>query len=706
MAQAYKNSPKMKVHMNSFIGGQTLDYKYGIANSFYQSQALDFRQKASQMSVLPGMRNIANNLPDLPTAILQTPDGVRYAAGNAGYLYRISTTNVVSVIAQMGTNGAAGIAYNQQSDNIYASDQQTVNIYGQILAGNPTFRKANFGPSASVANAVIYIFDTASLSYDGNTDSNTNLTTQRNNLNTLTATGVTPSNYSNLVTNTLTNTYLVSSTTINEITGNFSPFIPDIEPMYGIAVYVTNIGSGSLILTMHDSLNNNLGAVTITNGNLVLGWNMFKFASPGIRAIINPIANGTGEGYHFHLTSSSAGDTTTVATIAPNDLTGCNFVYFAHRMIKTNNGWHPMTNFNQYLCIANGPYLSTYNYANDANPNNTQWVRHQLQTDFGYEGCALSVNNQSLVMAAEKRSGSATRNYQDGYLYFWDGISSSWVSKIQIPMGSPYSVKTFNNVTYFYCAGSLFAWGGGQQVIKVRYMAYQNTDYLGAVDSTIVNPQMMAIRYNLLMLGYPSTTTNINVNYGIYSWGAVEMTYPNSFGYSYEGSDQILNYTSANNLQIGLVENFVDSMYMSWSYEDSNSVTHNGLDVVDNFSTAAPNYSWTSLIWDGGVRYKTKRAYRFRVNFLPLPAGCTLTAQYSLDRGTFISADPTSNNPYTANVGDTALTVEMNEARFKEIQFGFFGTCTAASTPPTITGVTLELDPLETEVSLRHTVDG
>jgi hypothetical protein len=704
MPKDLKNNPKMKVHLNSFLGGEAIDFKYGIASSFYQSQALDFRQKASQMSVLPGMRNLSNTLSDLPTAILQTPDGVRYMSGNAGYLYRISTANVISPIGQLKTNGAAGIAYNQQSDNIYISDQQTVSLYGQILAGNSKLLLSNFGTSASVANAVIYIFDTASLSYDGNIDSNTTLTTQRNNLNTLTATGVTPSNYSTIVTNTLANNYVLPSV-ISEQTGQYCPFVPDIEPMYGIAVYVTTIGSGNWTLTMHDSLNNNLGAVTISNGSIVAGWNLFKFTTPGIRAIINPIANGTGEGYHFHLTSSTANDSAAVATIAPSNLTGCNMVYFAHRLVKPNNGWHPMVNFNQYLCIGNGEYLSTYGYQNDSNPNNNQWIRHQLQLDFGYEVCGLTNNNQSLVAAGEKRSMDSARNYQSGYLYFWDGVASSWVSKIEIPMGSPYSVKTFNNVTYFYCAGSLFAWGGGQQVIKVRYMAYQNTDYLGTTDNTIVNPQMMAIRYNLLMLGYPSTTTNSNINYGVYSWGAVELTYPNSFGYSYEGSDEILNYSSSNNLQIGLVENFVDSMYMSWAYEDTNSVMHYGLDVVDNNSTPAANYSWQSLIWDGGVRYKKKRAYRLRVNFLPLPIGCTLTVQYSLDRGDWISADPESGNTYSADVGDTAVTVELNEARFKEIQFGFFGTCISATIAPTITGVTLELDPLESEVSLRSDKD-
>jgi hypothetical protein len=464
---------------------------------------------------------------------------------------------------------------------------------------------------------------------------------------------------------------------------------------------------------MHDSLNNPLGSVTITNANLKTGWNNFVFSSPGIRAIPNGFATAQAAGYHFHLTSSVASDTAAVATVNAGDLTGCNFLLFAYRLVQTNNGWHPTTIFGQYLCIGNGPYLSTYTFNNDNNPNNATsgthgagWDRHALSLDYGYEVCGLSVNNQYLVIAAEKRSTSSTRSYQDGYLYFWDGFNTTPNFKIEIPMGSPYSLQTINNITYFVCGGSLFAWGGGQQVIKVRYLAYQNTDYLGTVDHTIVNPNMMDVRYNLLMIGYPSSTTNVNLNYGIYSWGAVELTYPNSFGYSYAPSIAATvgqNYSTANKMQLGMIKNFVDTLYTSWQYTDANSVVHYGLDILDNTSTPAANFSWLSLIWDGGVRYKTKKALRLRINFLPLPTGCTLSAYYIMDRTTTVTADPVTGITYTASPGDTALTVEINNGRIHEIQFGFTGTCASSTTtPPTITGVTLEIDALEDEVGLRN----
>jgi len=706
MAKQAKNLAKDKIHLNSFIGGQSIDYKYGITNSFYDAKGLDFRSKASQMTVLPGMTATASNLKDLITAMVQDKNGVRWAIGNQGYLYRIATSGTITNVAKLDSNGAAGIVYNQQTDQLYISGQQTISTYGPLSTGTPVFRSGNFTINASNSFGTVNIYDASTNAWD----------IARNNMATVsTATGaVNLNNYSTLITNTLSNNYILPNSII-ETSINLSSFIPDIEPFYSIAVYITTKGTGNMTLTLHDSFNNTLASSTITNANLKTGWNNFVFSTPGgVRAVTSAYQTGfAGQGqYHFHLSSSVLSDSTAVGTYASNDMSGVNMILFAYRMVQTTNGWHPMTTFTGKLCIGNGNYLSTYDFSNDNNPDNAVsgthgygWDRHAIPLDFGYEVCGLTVNNQYLVIAAEKRSSNNSTNFQDGYLYFWDGSNSLPNFKIEIPMGAPYSLTTLNNVTYFVCGGSLFAWGGGQQVIKVRYLAYQNTDYLNTYDKTIVNPNMMDVRYNLLMIGYPSTTTNYNINYGIYSWGSVELTYPNSFGYSYASSlAPSLGYVNSSslNMQLGMIKNFVDAMYMSWQYTDSNSITHYGLDIVNNSSTPAPSFSWTSLIWDGGVRYKRKKGLRLKINFLPLPTGCTLQIWYSIDRGTQIIADPLSGTVYQANPGDVSIVIELNNARFYELQWGFYGTNTTATSPAIITGITAEIDPLEDEASVRQ----
>lgn len=651
----------MKINLASFQGGEAIDYKNGIANSFYYSQSLDFRSRISQMSVLPGPTQTALNINDLVTAMEQDPSGNRYTVGASGNIGKINTSGVYSPLANLSSNGAAAIVYNQQSDTLYIPGQQTVSTYGK-LSSSPTFLSDNFAQSVSDFNGVVYLYDAVLGGYG---------TTNRN---------------------TAAASYSVPTVLVES---QLCAFAPDIEPFYSIKVKILAKGTGDWTLTLHDSQNHSLAAVTIVNASLTnAAYNEFIFTAPGIRAFTGQIATGNSAAYHFHLTSTVNDGTAYVVTAG--DLTGCDFLLYAYRLIQTNNGWHPAVNFSGKLCIGNGQYLSTYNYSNDAAPNNRQWQRNALILDAGYEVCGLTINNQYLVIAAEKRSTSTSKLYQDGRLYFWDGSNAQPNFIIDVPMGAPYSVYTANNITYFYCAGSLFAWGGGQTIIKVRYMAYQNTDYLGVSDNTIVNPNMMDMRYNLLMLGYPSVTTNVNTPVGVYSWGSTELSYPNSFGLSYTLSNGLLNYSSSNQLQIGMIKNFVDTMYISWKYVDTGGVTRYGLDIVDPTSNPATTFQWDSLIWDGGVRYKTKQAMRYKINFLAWPAGCTLTPTYTLDRGT-----KQLKTTYSPATGATSVVVELTNARCREVQWGFTGTCTGA-TPPTFTGITMEIDPLSDEIDIRN----
>lgn len=698
MASGPKNSGKLNINLGSFVGGESIDYKNGVANSFYASEGLDFRSKASQMSVLPGMTAVSGAsavLTDLPVEMVQDPTGVRWILGDTGKLYKLDTSDVLTLAATITDGSGYGMVYNQLSDMLYITGQQTVSMYGP-LQGTPALKDGQFGKSASNANGVTNLYQTTTTNWDG---------AARNNIQTIATTqGVTAT--SQVTTNAGTNTYTTLNA-VSEATADVCAFSPDLEPFYSIAVYVKTKGTGDLVLTLHDGFNRALATITIANASITnAAYNEFVFAAPGIRSFTGAIQSGLSAAYHFHVTHSG-GTASTLGVITSSELSTVDFILFNYRLVRTNNGWHPSTLFTGngfMMCIGNGQYLSTYNFANDQNPSNYVWQRQRFPIDAGYEITSLSVNNQYLVMAAEKRSTNALRNAQEGCLYFWDGQNATYNFKIQLPMGAPYSIYTFNNITYFICAGALYAWGGGQQVIKVRPLITPNTDYLGTVDNTIVNPNMMAPRFNVLQVAYPSKTTNVNLKYGIYSWGSVELIYPNSFGYSYalshaNATDQGYYYSAANNLQIGMVKNFVDTMYVGSRKTVSGTTTYY-LDRVNNSSQAASKYSWDSLIFDGGVRYKQKETSRLKISFLPWPANATLTAYYQLERGSKISADPVGGVSYSPSTGDTSIIIDINK-RFYEAAWGFTGTCSNPSLPPTITGITMEIDPLQSEADLR-----
>lgn len=685
-----KDDQTFPVNLQYFMGGAALDYKMGIANSFYSSHNLDFRTFPSQMSVLPANQAIATNLSDLILAMDMDLSGVRWAAGSKGYVYRINTSDEVSPIGQLTENGGAGLLYSQITDSLYIPGQTAVSMYSQVssgIAGSPSWRPNQFAKSASYANGTTNLYNTS----DGLFDTGI----LRNNAQTVgLASGITSPSQ---VTDNGTETYVLPNIIIENST-NFCFFAPDIEPFYSIAVYVKTIGSGNWTLTLHNSLNEPLASVTITNANMVVGWNEFVFGSQ-IRAFVNAANTGFSPTYHFHLESSVSSDTAAVSTININDLSSADFLLFAYRLVETNNGWHPTAYFTgagqPLLCIGNGNYLSTYNFGNDANPNNSQWQRHALTFKPGEEVTSLTVNNQYLCILTERRSTDANRNYQVGTMYLWSGSTNAPDVVITIPMGSPYGAYTLNNVTYFACAGALFAWSQGVQIVKVRKLAYQNTDYMNAVDQTRLNPQGITSRYNILMMGYPSFTTDPNIDYGIWSYGAVELTFPNSYGYSYSQSiaPEYMNYTSQNNLQLGCCVNYVDSMYSSWAYTDAEDVTHYGLDVVNNSSPPASWFDWQFLIYDGSVQYKQKNALRYRIGMEPLPTGYTVTANWTIER--------TQN--YTGGVGTVGndnIFSEVNNARFHEIQWGFSGVQVGATEPAVFLSVAMDVDPLENERNL------
>lgn len=583
----------------------------------------------------------------------------------------------------MNEAGSAGILYNQVTDQLYIPGQTTVSMYGQVttgLTGQPVFRDATFAQSVSINNGTTQVYNPSDGNFDGALRS---------------------------VAQTLGATFPVP-TALTEDPTKYCLFSPDIEPGYSISVYIANKGTGNYTLTLHDAQNNVLASKTLNNASIQSNaLNEFVFGSQ-VRVLVGGgIASGAAN-YHWHLTSTASDGTIAVVPIsygnsATGDFMSAYMTWSAYRLVQTTNGWHPTALFNvatgtgngQALCIGNGQYLSTYNFSNDASPDNNSWIRHQLVFKAGYEVCGLTTNNNQLVIAVERRSKNSSRNFQDGALYFWDGTTPQPTSIIDIPMGAPYGLYSINNVTYFEVAGSLYAWSGGTTVIKVRKIAYQNTDYLNAVDSTIVNPNMFTSRYNILLLGYPSSTTNPNIDYGNWSWGAVEMTFPNSFGYSYQLSNGLLNNNTngVTNLKIGMNQNFVDTLYTSWSYT-KDGVTTYGIDMLNNFSTAATSGTWESLIFDGGSRFKQKYANRVKISFTSLPAGATVTPYYKLDRGTKVTQQSVST------AGATDALIEINQ-RCHEISYGFdFSMPPGISNPPIFTGVTLEIDPTQGEIEV------
>lgn len=613
--------------ISRFDGGQAVDAQLGAENSFAYSRHVDFRKKPSQMTTLPATREDSSGVVrDLVQNAVMANDGTTYWLGDSGFFYRRTTAGVWSTRGKLD-NGAFGLSYRSDVDKIFACSTKTVSEFSPV-SSNPVFKLSKYGASAS-------------------TDSNA------------VSTG-------GMKTTTL-------DTSFNEGSTSRQDFASDVEPLNKIQVFIPAKGTGNWTLTLHDAANNVLATSTVSNANLINNqWNDFAFSSQ-IRLYVKPNART----YHFHLTSTVADGRVQCATAG--DLNTCDFKIWADRLIATKNGMHPMQTFLQYECIGNGNYLSVWEPLSEE-PSNGEWLRHKLTFPSNLEVCGLAVWREYLAIACEHKTDSGSP--QQGYIFFWDGLSSTYNFFIRVPEGSPYSLHEYKDVLYYEAGGAYFAYAGGQPV-KIRTMPNTDSEYSDTTDTTITYPNMATVRRGVHILGFPSTTTNTSIEYGGYSFGAVDKDFRDSFGYSYTISTSTRTNASGN-LKIGMIKNFGDTMFMSW--QDGTTVTY-GVDIVDNSSDPFDEAEWHSVFFDGEIPTKDKLALYIDIGFESLPNGATIMPKYRTSRsGSWTEGTETTSG--------TSLRMPVNK-RFKEIQVGFDLAATTAT--PTVTAVVLVFDDLSTE---------
>lgn len=616
---------KTALVVKRFDGGWSTDSQFGIPNSFFYSQHLDFRKNPGQMTVLPKTRNEADStVDDLVQNLVMVDNSTIYGLGNTGLAYKRTTAGVWNVIGDLD-NGAFGMSYRRDVDKLFLASTKTISEYSPV-SNSPSIKVNKLAASAST-----------------------------------TATRTSG-----------TNTYTLK-TAISESSSDRLSFTSDIEPMSSMKVLVAAKGTGNWTMTAHDEANNTLATSTITNANLINGvLNEFTFSSQ-VRLYVKPNART----YHFHLTSTVADGTVRCSTAG--DLNTADYTLFADRLVASNNGMHPIQTFIASEYIGNERYLAGWEPLSET-PSNSEFNRHRLTFPPNLEVCGLAAWNQYLAIACEqKTTGSLVP--QDGFIYFWDGLASSYNYLIRIPEGSPYSLHEYKNVLYYFAGGAWYAYAG-KAPVKIRTMRSTDSEYSDTSDTTIVYPYMATVRRGIHLLGFPSTTTNQSLQYGVYGYGAIDENFPDSFGYSYSISTGT-QYNSGGNLQLGTVKNFGDLLFISWRDGTSYSV-----DVVDNTSDPFGTASWESLVFEGNYPAKTKTALYIEGLFETLPSGVTVTMKYKING----AASWTTGGTLTSG---TYTRLDINQ-RFYSIQFGF--DLIVGTTTPVVRSVSLVYDDNRKEI--------
>jgi hypothetical protein len=610
------------VGLSAFYGGMSIDKKLATKSpQFYYGRHIDFRKNPSQFTVLPQGGNAAVGVvSDLVLDMAQIDNGVKYAVGDTGKVYVISNTGIWSNYGLLNENSGAGIVYRSDVDHTYISGQSSISRIKRT-ANAPAYQQKWFANGISTC-ATCSAFGGQKL--------------------------------------------YTTPTVILEDVLDARTFTSDIEPLYKIGVGIVSAGTGNLTLTLHNDANDLLASVTILAANVLANSvNYFVFSSP-IRIQRGDLGKGSALTYHYHITSTT-GDTT-IATPTLNSVAGSDMELWANALVTPRNGLHPIINFTNYTLFANGNYVAQYEPLQDNPQMNIDYLPHRITLPPGYEVCGFAQKNLLCVIGAEKRS--PTGEFQDGALFFWDGTSETYDDFWPVPQGAPESLYANDNTVYFNAGGALYQIQSTDQPIRMRSYRGTDSEFSGITDSTHCYPHMMTVRRGILLMAYPSVTTLTNLEHAVYSYGQNASAYPVSYGLSYSPSTGTSLNNGSNNLRIGMIKNFGDTLFTSW--QDSSNFAKFGVDVTNNFSPVATTATLESIVFDGSRILSPKRSSYIIAIFDPLPIGTIIILKYKLDSDTnwtYSNGSDVTNIPLP---GSTffVFNIPFARERFYQLQYG------------------------------------
>ncbi len=628
------------VGLQFFAGGMSSDRKLGSRNQFYTSRHLDFRKDPNKVTVLPQPTKASGGVvTDLVLDMCLLPNGKYYAVGDAGNVYKIETNGVWSLVGNIGQAGTGGINYRADTDAIYITGTSKVARIKTANA-NPIFQE-NWFEGGITTNASAYKTG-GSKSYN-------------------------------------------LQTTAPETASQKRSFYSNISPIRKIGVQINTVGTGNWTLTLHDDANDVLGTKTILAANLIANQiNFFEFTTP-IDVSVNTSTTTTPSSrqYHFHLTSTVADGK--IATTTDGSMADCDFQIYADALGQTINGLHPVERFVNFTLIGNGRYVVGYEPLQDS-PTPSDFERHRLVLPPGYEVCGFAQRNLMSVIAAEQRSSDG--KFQSGALFFWDGKSTFYDDWWIVSEGSPETIFSEKNVAWYIAAGEAYRMRGLEEPKSKRTFRGTDSEYSNIADITHSYPHMQTVRRGILLAGYPSQTTNQDLEHAVYSYGSSAPEFPESFGISYTPSHGVTLNDGSNNLRIGMVRNYVDTLFISWR----NGSTY-GVDRVDNSSAPAATANLESLRFDDGRPQFFKKALFLLATFNELPEGATVTLKYRMDGSdTWIPGDAVVAGSYA---------VLNLEKPFLNVEFGMDITVNG-TTSPEITSLYLFFDPRKKEAPVNN----
>lgn len=458
------------------------------------------------------------------------------------------------------------------------------------------------------------------------------------------------------------NTY-TTPTTISEGATTRKTFTPQKDPQKSIAVLVAAIGTGNWTITVHDQYNNVITTATVTNTNMATGYYEFIFSTPW-RPLIN--AN-----YHFHLTSTVADGTVTTTNSA--DLETVSFRTY-YQFLVTETKWHPVAKMLQFLVFGNERYVATYG-ATLYDANAIALAANDHVRCFGKWGEYLAIG----VM-----KGTSITDFDQGRVYFWDGIAPVYNFFIDVPEGGINALYGVKDTLYIWAGyqGDLLEYKGGATAQKVKRMPLiEPTKYME------VYPGGVCYWKALLRFGGAGNTNSTSINQGGYTYGSITRRYSDSLTYDYPISTGTLTGT---NLKIGLVMAVGSELLIGWQ----DNVSY-GLDYVNSNNAPYPTATTEFIITDDATGWKQKEANVVVAVVSPLNSGESFLVKSKLNEATDWTLNPDGETTTTSD-DSTVNRMILTSSRYYRFQVAC-DLFASGSTAPTLQAMAVETDNKEGE---------
>jgi len=459
---------------------------------------------------------------------------------------------------------------------------------------------------------------------------------------------------------------------IDEGASHRQTFVPAKDPQKSIGIYISDTGDDSdWTIYVHDAQNRLIASKTLTHAQLTTGHNEFVFDN-----VWRPILGAT---YHFHVVASTSTGTPLLVSDSSNNLETGQFNSYYQFLVE--DIYHPAEQILNMLAIGNERYLAVWD-ASSYNP-------HRLTFPSGWRVRCISQWREYWAIGCWK--GSAVTDYDEGIIFFWDGISTTYNFFIKVPEGAINAMLGAQGTLYIVAGyqGDILEYNGGDKAVKVKRLPKITPDkYIEVL------PGAMTMWRTLVHIG-AGVTNSTDVEQGAYSWGSLNRNYVDSLSFDYKISTGTTQSTS---MKIGLLMPVQTKLLMGWK----DNVSY-GLDVVDPAGSVYPSGSIEWLISDDGGIWKEKKPDTIRADFDTLISGHSVGIQYKLNRASDWSTEETASyDSDPEGQENEVLRVQPNiddlgsQVRHREYQVRL-NLATSNSTSPGALGVTIMEDLLTDE---------